>query len=255
MKIPLYLRIKRFRSRIATSPAPKALYYMGGALLALIVAACGNPVQSETPTQAQRPNVSSIQRMEATPGPSRADEYRATAAAYEAQRTANEAQATSAAPDTSEYGEIFQILRMPAANRIQIADLDIDAPVEDVGTEIKNGLLVWEVIENIVGHHRASANPGEPGNVVLTGHVESRSSGNIFLNLPNIQVGTEITVSSAAGDFIYVVTAVDIRHESEIRVLSAGYEEKLTLITCVPDGIYDRRVIVTALPIELIASS
>jgi len=219
--------------------------------LALLAAGCGSPDAVDDPAEGARPNISNVERLEPSDKPSRADEYRATATAIAAER-ANEPDVK--APDTSVYGEVFHILRMPAASRIQIPSLGIDAPVEDVGTEIKNGQLVWEVIENIVGHHRASANPGEPGNMVLTGHVESRSSGNIFLTLPDVQVGDEVIVTSEAGEFTYVVTAVDIRHESEIGVLSHGYDEKLTLLTCVPDGIYDHRVIVTALPVDLVAS-
>lgn len=227
---------------------------IGGVALALLVAACGHPVSSDEPATAPRPNISNVQRLEPIPGPSRADQYRATAAAYEAARAAEGDGDENGAPETSEYGDVFQLLRMPAANRIQIPSIGVDAPVEDVGTEIKNGQLVWEVIEDIAGHHRASANPGEQGNIVVTGHVESRSSGNVFLSLPEIQVGDEVTMTSEAGDFVYVVTAVDILHESEIRVLGHGYDEKLTLITCVPDGIYDRRIVVTALPVELVAS-
>ncbi len=226
---------------------------VGGLALALSVAACGHPVSSDEPATAVRPNVSNVQHMEATAGPSRADQYRATAAAYEAERAAEGA--ADGAAETDDFGDIVTLLRMPAAHHILIPSIGVDAAVEDVGTELKDGELVWEVIEDIAGHHRASANPGEPGNIVVTGHVESRSSGNVFLNLPNIQVGDEVTMTSPAGEFVYVVTAVDIRHESEIGVLTHGYEEKLTLITCVPDGIYDHRVIVTAMPADLIAST
>ena len=223
-----------------------------GLALALLATACGNPVQSDEPAQAARPHITAVQQLQPADGPSRADQYRATAAAYEAERAGRGAE--SQAPETTAYSDVFELLRMPAANRIQIPALGIDSPVDEVGTELQDGRLIWQVVENIVGHHRASANPGEEGNVVLTGHVESRSSGNVFLNLGDIQVGAEVTVSSAAGDFVYVVTAVDILHESEIGILGRGYDEKLTLITCVNDGIYDHRIVVTALPVELVAS-
>jgi LPXTG-site transpeptidase (sortase) family protein len=224
---------------------------LGVAMLGILLAGCGDVVQSDEPESAGRPNVENVQTLEPAAA-SRADEYRATATALAS--TSRSAGVAPTGPETEEYSEIFQRLRMPAANHIAIPSLGIDAPVEDVGTELKNGTLVWQVIENIVGHHRASANPGEPGNIVLTGHVESRSSGNVFLNLPGIQVGDEVTVSSPAGEFTYVVTAVEILHESEVGVLGHGFDEKLTLITCVPDGIYDHRVIVTALPAEMAAS-
>lgn len=240
------------RRSIPSARPKRWLFVVSIAAAGLFAAACAGPVHSEEPTEAQRPSISNVDRLEASSSSSRADAYRATATAYAAE---SEAKATSiAGPETEDYGDVVHLLRMPKAERVQIPSLQIDAPVEDVGTEIKNGQLVWKVIADIVGHHRASANPGEPGNMVLTGHVESRSSGNVFLSLPEIQIGDEVIVTSAAGDFTYVVTNVEVRHASETGVLSLGFEEKLTLITCVPDGIYDHRVIVTAKPLEMVAS-
>jgi LPXTG-site transpeptidase (sortase) family protein len=225
---------------------------LAAAALALLLAACGGVVEGEDQDIAPRPNVSSVQKMEPA-RTSRADEYRATATALELEAEAN-GQASAAGAQGDEFDEVFRLLRLPAANHVSIPSLDIDAPVEDVGTELKDGRLIWSVIASTVGHHRASANPGEPGNIVLTGHVVSRSGVNVFLRLPDIQVGAEVLVTSPAGEFRYIVTEISILPDTEIGILSHGYDEKLTLITCVNDGIYDQRVVVTALPAEMAAS-
>jgi sortase A len=197
--------------------------------------------------------VSSVQTMEPA-APSRAEQYRATATAL-AQESLAAGQPGDEATQGGEIHEVFRLLRMPTANNVRIPSLGIEAAVEDVGTEIKDGRLIWSVIASTVGHHRASANPGEPGNMVLTGHVVSRSGTNVFLRLPEIQPGAEVFVLSDAGEFRYVVSEVAIVPDTEIGILSLGYEEKLTLITCVNDGIYDQRVVVTAFPAEMMASS
>jgi len=228
------------------SRLPAAVAILGVGLLA---SGCGDLVQSEDPG-AERPGIAAVRQVGST-GASRADEYRATATALAAE---SEARRPSEEDPADKLGDVVYRLRMPAAQRIQIPSLGIDAPIEEVSTTLVNGELVWEVIDDIVGHHHASANPGEPGNIVLTGHVESRSGGNVFNNLPDIEAGAEVILTSPAGEFRYIVASADIHHESETGVLAHGYEEKLTLITCVNDGIFDRRVVVTAYPVQMTAS-
>ena len=240
--------LRRPAAGIAGAGRPLAAAAILG--LGLLIGGCGDLVQSDGQRSAERPGIANVRQLSAT-GSTRAEEYRATATALAAK---SEASQPSEEKPAGKLGEIVHRLRMPPAERIQIPSLEIDAPVEEVSTTIQNGRLVWQVIDDIVGHHHASANPGEPGNIVLTGHVESRSGGDVFLELPDIEVGAEVILTSPAGEFRYVVASVEVHHESETSVLAHGYEEKLTLITCVNDGIFDHRVVVTAYPVQLTAS-
>src|SRR5690554_35088 len=160
--------LRRPAAGIAGAGRPLAAAAILG--LGLLIGGCGDLVQSDGQRSAERPGIANVRQLGAT-GSTRAEEYRATATALAAK---SEASQPSEEKPAGKLGEIVHRLRMPPAERIQIPSLEIDAPVEEVSTTIQNGRLVWQVIDDIVGHHHASANPGEPGNIVLTGHVESR---------------------------------------------------------------------------------
>ncbi|MEK7874546.1 MAG: hypothetical protein AAB502_11910, partial [Chloroflexota bacterium] len=59
----------------------------------------------------------------------------------------------------------------PPAVRIQIPAIAVDSKVVQVGTVWKDGVLEWEIAKWAVGHHQGTANPGELGNIVMSGHI------------------------------------------------------------------------------------
>lgn len=131
--------------------------------------------------------------------------------------------------------------------RLLISSIAIDAPVVPLGLHEVDGNLVWETADHAVGHHAGTALPGEAGNCVLSGHLASpiRGEGNIFHRLPYIQPGDWVEVGTEAnGDWAYNVRAIDVVDPDDSHVMDPTPEPILTLITCIPEGKFDHRLVV-----------
>jgi len=150
---------------------------------------------------------------------------------------------------------------MPPPTRIQIPSVGIDAPVVEVGYKIVDiegvQAIEWEVAEYAAGHHNTSANPGEGGNIVISGHNDWK--GEVFRTLEHVQLGDEVILTSDAGVFRYRVVEIHYRKEVGVpleerlatgRFLDPMPEERVTLVTCWPYGIDDHRIIVVAKPVD-----
>lgn len=129
--------------------------------------------------------------------------------------------------------------------RIVVDRLGLDAPIQGVGVVTRNGARVWETAWTAVGHHIDSARPGQPGNMILTGHVSvaNRSFVPYFANLDTVQPGDIVDVFSGETVYHYRVDGVREVSADEVRVLRADHRSRLTLITCTRD--LKRRVVVT----------
>jgi sortase A len=147
--------------------------------------------------------------------------------------------------------------------RVVIPSVNIDSKIVPVTWKMipgKNGAGAeseWQVADYAVGHHAGTANPGETGNVVLSGHVDYR--GEVFKNLHEVQKGDTVTVDTEKGQYVYVVTDLKIVLEEgvsdEQKRANAAYmnptpDQTLTMITCWPYGIDDHRLIVIAKPYQ-----
>jgi sortase A len=115
----------------------------------------------------------------------------------------------------------------------------------------------WEVADYAVGHHAGSANPGQVGNVVLSGHVDYR--GQVFKDLKDVNKGDEVVVYTEKGQYIYVVTDLKIVREEGVpdaqrrenaKFMNPTPDLTLTMITCWPYGIDTHRLIVIAKPYQ-----
>jgi LPXTG-site transpeptidase (sortase) family protein len=115
----------------------------------------------------------------------------------------------------------------------------------------------WQVADYAVGHHQGSSNPGQDGNVVLSGHVDYK--GEVFKNLNRVNKGDEVVVKTEKGQYLYVVTDLVIVKEEgvseEQKRANAAYmnptpDRTLTMITCWPYGVDDHRLIVIAHPYQ-----
>ncbi len=107
----------------------------------------------------------------------------------------------------------------------------------------------WDVPRYSAAHYwPIGAMPGTNGNIVIAGHVGYR--GIIFSQLPQVQTGDEIMLRVGGGERRYQVREVLTLLPTEVWVMQHTAEETLTLITCVPIGIYTHRLIVRATPIE-----
>jgi sortase A len=144
-----------------------------------------------------------------------------------------------------------------------IPSVGIDSEVVPVSWQMlpgKNGAdarTEWQVADYAVGHHAGSANPGQEGNVVLSGHVDYR--GEVFKELHKVQKGDTVMLDTEKGQYVYIVTDLVIVKEEgvpeEQKRQNATYmnptpDQTLTMITCWPYGIDDHRLIVIAKPYQ-----
>ena len=122
------------------------------------------------------------------------------------------------------------------AQRIQIPAIAVDAPVVE-GDD-------WEALKEGAGHHTGSANPGERGNCVISAHNDI--FGEIFRDLPTVELGDEVFVHTASQSYRYVVTQKRFIAPTDVSVLGPTSGPVLTLLTCYPYGIDTQRVVVIA---------
>ncbi|MCJ7737505.1 MAG: class D sortase [Anaerolineae bacterium] len=118
--------------------------------------------------------------------------------------------------------------------RIQIPSVGIDAPFVE-GDD-------WESLKQGAGHHLGSANPGERGNVVVSAHNDI--FGEIFRDLPDVDLGDEILVHTPSRMYRYVVTQKRVIEPTEVDVMAPTSGPVITLISCYPYGIDTHRIVV-----------
>ncbi len=125
----------------------------------------------------------------------------------------------------------------PAPVRIRIARINIDSAVVEGDN--------WQALQLGVGHHLGTANPGERGNMVLSGHNDVY--GEVFRYLDKLQPGDAIIVSTMTRDFTYIVQERQIVSPDAVWVLeSRSDERRLTLISCYPYQVDTKRIVVFA---------
>jgi sortase A len=146
-------------------------------------------------------------------------------------------------------------------DRIAIARLGLDAPVEPVGmapSDVAPGVVEWEVPDHrAAGWLNTSAPFGLAGNTVLDGHHNIK--GEVFRDLWTLQAGDEIVLREAGGRARrYAVGQVLILPEKgqplAVRLANARYllptdDERLTLVTCWPYENNTHRTVVIAFPL------
>jgi sortase A len=102
----------------------------------------------------------------------------------------------------------------------------------------------WEALKKGAGHHAGSANPGQRGNVVISGHDDV--FGEIFRYIGDLKPGDEITLYTKESKFTYVVKNKRIVDPTDVSVLQQTTEATLTLITCYPYLVDSQRMVVFA---------
>lgn len=122
------------------------------------------------------------------------------------------------------------------AIRIQIEAIGVDAPVVQGDT--------WDQLRKGVGQHLGSGNPGQPGNVVLSAHNDV--FGEIFRDLDQLQPGDQVKLFTAQELLTYIVTGSTIVEPTQVEVMAPTSEATLTLISCYPYMVDNKRIIVFA---------
>ena len=133
------------------------------------------------------------------------------------------------------------------AERIVAKSIGLDSKV--VESPIVNDQ--WVVPKFVAGHLAGTAQPLEGGNVVLSGHVESISSGNVFAHIGDLQPGDVVQLYTRGQIITYTVDKVIVVRNNDLSVVQPTTQERLTLITCTGTWLplqhdFDRRIVVVA---------
>jgi hypothetical protein len=130
-----------------------------------------------------------------------------------------------------------------APSWLEIPAAHVSAAVVDLGVE-PDGVMDAPSTPDVVGWYRMSARAGQPGNSVLSGHVDWGQNTAVFWGLRDLVPTDAILVRGADGaQHRYVVewNRVFARDDPSANELMRGSRGSvLTLITC--DGIYDRSI-------------
>lgn len=119
----------------------------------------------------------------------------------------------------------------------------IAIPRIDVIQNLYRGVTL-PTLDKGVGWWPGTAMPGQVGNVVLGGHRASKKKP--FRNLDQLQPGDEIFLSSADGDFVYVVDRTFIVQPTDVWIIDQTTDATLTLFACHPPGSTRERIVVVA---------
>jgi sortase A len=137
---------------------------------------------------------------------------------------------------------LVEARRIAPPESIQVPGVHIAAPIVELGVT-KDGEMEAPPTPDVVGWYRMSARPGQPGNSVMSGHVDWGHNTAVFWSLRQLVQGDEIQVRGLDGNvhtyavewnqvFPWQTAPVD-------RLVGPTEDSVLTLITC--DGIYDTR--------------
>ncbi|MGJ3237466.1 MAG: sortase [Anaerolineae bacterium] len=117
-------------------------------------------------------------------------------------------------------------------------DTSIFIPTAGIWSDVIQAYLSsgnWDIsnLRSNAGHLEGTAWVNQPGNVVISGHVEL-SSGlpGIFAELDNIQVGDVVRIRSEEVEYTYVVTEIYLTMPDDLQPLMPTPTDRLTLITC-----------------------
>jgi sortase A len=122
-----------------------------------------------------------------------------------------------------------------APTRLVIPSINVDVTVVE-GDD-------WEQLKKGGGHHIGSANPGERGNVVVSGHNDIY--GEIFRYLEKVKTGDEIIVYASDQAYRYTVGAPPrIVEPDDVSVMYPTSKATVTLLTCHPYMVDTHRLVV-----------
>jgi sortase A len=127
------------------------------------------------------------------------------------------------------------------AIQIVVPAIGVDAPIV-----MGDG---WEQLKQGVGQHIGSADPGKNGNLVLSAHNDI--FGQIFRDLDQLQAGDEIIIYTNVRAYTYVIDKQpDVVEPTFVQVLDPSPDPTVTLISCYPYLVDNKRIVVKASLVE-----
>jgi len=138
-------------------------------------------------------------------------------------------------------------------NTLFIPKIGVQAPI--VYAKSRTQSEIDKLLLDGVVHYFGTAEPGEKGNVFITGHSSYYwwSDGRfntVFSILDKLVVGDVIYINYGGRRYTYKVFDMKVVSPSDTSVLDQGNSSILSLMTCTPVGTNYRRLIVLASQIE-----
>ncbi len=146
----------------------------------------------------------------------------------------------------------------PSDDRIIIPRINQNIPIVKISSDnlIKRD---WDALEDQmqkalqdgVVHYPGTSQPGQTGNVVITGHSsyfpwDPGRFKDVFALLHEVVKGDKIVIYFNQDKYIYEVNEIKVVMPDNIEVLKQTPDDRITLITCTPVGTNLKRLIVTA---------
>jgi len=103
----------------------------------------------------------------------------------------------------------------------------------------------WEQLKKGIGQHAGTPNPGENGNIVLSGHNDI--FGEIFRDLDRLEPGDAVILFTSRRTYTYTIQQTRIVEPGQVEVMAPSREPTLTLISCYPYMVDKQRIAVTAM--------
>jgi sortase A len=122
------------------------------------------------------------------------------------------------------------------AQNIKIPAINVSAPVVQGDA--------WEQLKKGVGQHLGTPNPGEAGNIVMSAHNDV--FGELFRDLDKLKPGDEIILYTQQKAFTYIVRQTVIVEPTQVEVMAPSRDTMISLISCYPYLVDDKRIVVTA---------
>lgn len=122
------------------------------------------------------------------------------------------------------------------AIRIQIPSIGVDAPVVQ-----GDG---WEQLKKGVAQHIGTPNPGQKGNIVLSGHNDIY--GEVFRDLDRLNPGDKVILFTSQRQYTYVITEARMVEPTAVEVMAPTPDARVTLISCHPYLVDIHRIVVSA---------
>jgi len=167
--------------------------------------------------------------------------------------------------DTSQKLDINQFLTItPPDRRIIIPKIAKNIPILEVDPiNLENGKFsdfeadVQKMLKDGVVHYPGTAEPGQNGNVFITGHSsyypwDNGKYKDVFAALHNLEEGDEYFVFDKGKKYKYIITTRKVVPPSDVSVLDQDYTKKTsTLMTCTPVGTAKNRLILQSELVEV----
>jgi len=93
-----------------------------------------------------------------------------------------------------------------------------------------------------VAHSPNSADPGQIGNIVLSGHNDIY--GEVFRYLEELKAGDEIIVYTGQRSYTYIISGWELVEPAQVEVMAPTVNATITLISCHPYLVDNHRIIV-----------